>query len=97
MRSGPPRLLLAQNLFLHAQRCTSQDLDDAPHSSRSPSRPCPAGAPHVSSRVKHFTPIISLVDRVPYPTGLALIEQTANSSSLATDDSTRDLWAEKKS
>lgn len=68
-----------------------------PHSSRSPSRPWPAAAPHASSRTKRFTPIIALTDRGPYPAGLALIEQTANSSSLAADDKTRDLGALKKS
>ncbi len=70
-----------------------------PHSSpsplRTPSRPWPVVAPHASSRAKRFTPLIALSDRVPYPAVLTLIEKTANSSTLAADDSTRNLWAKK--
>ena len=70
-----------------------------PHSSPSLSRallrPWPSAAPHASSRAKRFTPTIALADRVPYPVELTLIEQTANSSSLAADDSTQDLWSKK--
>ena len=94
------RVSTAERVLLHELSSMVRDarrrISMTPHSSHSPSRPLPATVPHASSRAKRFTPRIALADRVPYPAGLALIEQTANSSSFAADDSTRDLWAIKK-